>query len=419
MEDHLSEDLCGRFLRSAASEEDSQRVVRHLLAGCPRCTEIIHRLAVESGRWPEGRPTRWEDYEEALQRAFAFVQEEEKRIVLEKLRGWAQWAAIEPLPSSERTIVVASDSSYHTFGFYDRLLEASRLAMRLEPAEAVDIVQLALLVAERLDPERHGREGIADLRAVTWAELANVRRLASDLQGAHRALSEALRIFEAEGSRNPLIRARITSLEASYLNDLEEFESAERILGQVLRTYRQAGDTHLQGRTLLEMGNAIGHVDARRGVRHIRKALTLLDPGREPRLQFCALHGCAWLLNDSGEPEEALNILNQARPLYEQFPDAYTQIRLHWLEARIALNLGALAEAESTFQQLWEELRARHLGHALLLVSLDLAETFGRKGEPARAAELIRGCYLLLLAWGFRKEALAAWLVLQQALAHR
>jgi ATP/maltotriose-dependent transcriptional regulator MalT len=165
------------------------------------------------------------------------------------------------------------------------------------------------------------------------------------------------------------------------------------------------------------MGNAIGHVDARHGVRHIRKALTLLDPRREPRLQLCALHDCAWHLSNSGQPDEALAILNKARPLYKQFPDAYTQLRLHWLEAKIALNLGELAEAESTFQQLWEELRARDLNHELVLVSIDLAETLVQKGEPARAAELIQGCYPLLLAWGLHKDALAAWLVFQQVLA--
>lgn len=114
---------------------------------------------------------------------------------------------------------------------------------------------------------------------------------------------------------------------------------------------------------------------------------------------------------------EALAILEKARPLYKQFPDVHTQLRLHWLEAKISHNLGKLAEAESTLQQLWEEFRTRNLNHELLLVSIDLAETFARKGEPARAAELVQECYPLLVAWGLQKDALAAWLVFQDALA--
>lgn len=165
------------------------------------------------------------------------------------------------------------------------------------------------------------------------------------------------------------------------------------------------------------MGDAIGHIDPERGLAHIQKALSLIDASEEPRLELCAQHDCAWYLNDSGRPGEALAVLEKARPLYKRFPDTYTQLRLHWLEGRIASNLGELEEAESTFQQLWEELRVRDLTHELVLISIDLAEVFVKRGEPNRAAELAEQCYPILKGWGVHRYALAAWLFFQRTLA--
>ena len=204
---HIPEDLFERFLRAEVSKKEGRAVVRHLVAGCPRCTEVAHRITTQLGLWPKGKPN-WEHvYEEVFRRAFAFATEEERRIALERLRGWGQWAALEPLNPQVRFAAIDADPSYHTFGLYDRLLEASRLYMRREPAEAVDIVRLAILVAERLDPSRHGRERIADLRASAWAELGNTKRLASDFEGARRAFNEAWRILEDEGTNDPLEQA--------------------------------------------------------------------------------------------------------------------------------------------------------------------------------------------------------------------
>lgn len=138
---------------------------------------------------------------------------------------------------------------------------------------------------------------------------------------------------------------------------------------------------------------------------------------REPRLALCAEHDLAWFLNDLGESEEALAVLDRARPLYRQFPDKWTQLRLHWLEGRIAYRLGEYPQAESIFAQIWEEFRARNLHHELVLISIDLAQVLAGKGELARAAQLATECYSIMRSWGLHKDALSAWLVFQDALA--
>ena len=415
-ERHIPEELLRRFLRAEVDQQDSQRVVRHLVSGCRPCSEMAHRVTAEVGLWST-RKAGWEEaYEEVFQRVLAFATEEEQRLALEKLRGWAQWSSLEPLSPQARFAAVEADDRLHTWGLYDRLLEASLWYMRTDPAEAVDIGRLAIRVAERLDPVLFGEKRRADLCAAAWAALGNAKRIAADFEGARHAFNEAWR-FAEQGSGDPLDSAHIISLEASYIKDIGEFETAESWLESALDIYRKARDTHHQGRILLKMGDVIGYVDPARGIEHIKKALALIDVAREPRLELCAQHDLSWFLNDSGRAEEALAVLERTRPRYRQFRDDFTQLRLHWLEGRIAASLGDLAGAESIFGQLWEELRVRDLNQEVVLVSIDLAEVLTWKGDIAQAAELVAQCHSIMKSWGLHRDALAAWLVLQTTLA--
>src|SRR3982751_4538984 len=263
MGEHISEALFERFLRTEVSREEGRWIVRHLISGCSRCSALAFRLSSELGLWPAKASAKqgWEQaYEEVFSRAMAFASEQEQRLALEKLRGWGQWAELEPVNPQLRFVMVDSDPSYHTFGLYDRLLEASRWYIRSEPVEAVDILRLAILVAERLNPSEIGAERLADLRANAWAMLGNARRLASDFEGSRRAFNEAWRILEEEGTNDPLDRAHIMGLESGYMQDMGEFETAEASLEEALEIYRHLHDTHLEGRTLLKMADCIGQI---------------------------------------------------------------------------------------------------------------------------------------------------------------
>jgi len=336
---HVPEELFGRFLRAEASREESQQVVRHLLSECPRCSEMAHQVISEVGLW-SSRKAGWEEaYEEVFQRALVFATEEEQRLALERLRGWEQWSFLEPLTPQARIAVVEADESFHTWGLYDRLLEASRWYMRKEPAEAVDIVRLAITVAELLDPAALGEKRVADLLANAWAALGNVMRIASDFEGARSAFNEAWR-FVALGTGDPLEAAHLIGLEASYIKDIGEFETAEAALEEALEIYRKAGDSRQQGRILLQMGDAIGYANPGKGLAHIRKALPLIDTARDPRLELCARHDLAWFLMEDGRTEEALAILDRSRPLYKKFQDDFTQLRSTGWKGRSRRTLG-------------------------------------------------------------------------------
>ena len=416
---HVPVEWLERFLRLEASEEEVRQVARHLAMGCTDCADLTHRITDEiglSGSPGEGRAA-WElAYAEVFVRALAFSNEEERRLALDKLRGWGQWAFLEPLPPDTRFAVVASDPRYHTLGLHDRLLEAARWASRTEPAEAVDIVRLAILVADLLDPVLFGERHLADLKAAAWAAHGNALRIADEFEAARHAYNRAWHFLE-KGTGDPAQEVRLISLEASYMKDVGDFELAEAALAEALQLARRIGDAHEQGRILFQMGDVIGYVHPEKGIAYIQKALALIDQPRDPRLELCALHALAVFLNESDKPAEALAVLDRARPLYQQFQDDMSQLRLHWLEARITFRLGDLTEAEAILAQLWEEFRARSLYQEVVLVTIDLAQVLVRKGEPERAARLAAESFAVMKGWGLRADALSAWIVFQNALA--
>jgi tetratricopeptide (TPR) repeat protein len=414
---HMSADLFRRFLNRTAPARETKRLIRHLLHGCEACQTLASRIIAESGYWfPKRGFASQAAYEDAFESALRFADAAERRAAVSRLRGWGQWAALESLLPEERLALVMAERKFHHWGFFHALLDAGRWYAFSDPREAVLIAELAITVCELLDAAMAGgEEAAADLQARAHAFLGNARRLASDLPGAREAINEAW-CLHAEGTGDPLEKAHLLSLDASYIRTIGEFETAETTLEEALRIYTTAGDLHLQGRTLLKMGDAIGYVNPERGIAHIRRALALINTSRESRLEICGQHDLARLLTDAGRPDEALAIVNRARPLYKQFPDSWLQLRLHWLEGKIARGLGHLEEAEHIFRQLFAEFRERELHEELVFVALDLAETYVAEGQYASAARLVREVYPALCQWNLHRNALAAWLMLQNAL---
>jgi tetratricopeptide (TPR) repeat protein len=416
---HLSADLFRRFLENRASRSERRAVVRHLLTLCPKCLALAGRIIAEGGYWlgKAGAEAFVErDYSEAFQAALKFATHAARRVAFERLRGWGHWSALEPLLPNERLAAVVLRKDWHHWGLFRALLDAARWYSSRDPREAADVVQLALDVVDLLDAQAVGGDAAAnDMRAKAWAILGNCRRLAADLDGAREAIAQAWR-FNEEGTGDPLDKAQVLSSDASYARTIGELETAETILEKALSLYLAVGDAHLQGKTLVQMGKAIGHVSPDKGIAHIEHGLQLINPVREPRLELCARHALAHFLADAGRPQQALAILDRTRPLYGQFPEDGVQLRLHWLQGRITHALAQFGEAAHILRQVQEDFRARDLHQEFLLVSIDLAEAHVAAGEIATALRLLAEVTPILTSWSLHRNAVAAWLRFQQAL---
>jgi tetratricopeptide (TPR) repeat protein len=419
---HISAELFRRFLDQRASRSERRAVVRHLITQCPRCLGLVGRIVAEGGYW-FGKDVAagladGDRFAVAFEAA-AFTGRESRRVAFEYLRGVGQWSALERLLPEERLPSIVRHREYQHWGLFRALLDAARRYSFTDPREAVDIAGLAPEIADLLDPAKvGGAPTAADLKARAWAILGNARRLASDLPGAREAMNAAWRLNE-EGAGDPLDKAQILSFDASYARTLGDFETAEAILEQALSLYLAVGDPHLQGRTLLQMGDAIGRVNPDRGIAHIQHALELINPVREPRLELCAQHDLAWFLTDADRPQEALRVLDRARPLYKQFPDDWAQDRLRWLQGKIARAFEQHAEAIHIFRQVYDDFEAQGRHMDLLMLSIDLAEAHCAAGEIGTAGRLLADITPIMTSWQLHRNAMAAWLLFQKTLEER
>jgi tetratricopeptide (TPR) repeat protein len=399
---HFSADLFRRFLAGNVSRSGAARIVGHLIRGCDDCSELAQRLVAEAGAWsPKSAATRpaISAYNGVVEHAVDLATPDRRHVAVERLLGWVRWASLALLSPQERTLRLRSDPSLCTRGFHQRLLELYRGYLRSEPTTAVRVVELAVLVAERIPLPKEGRGARAALLAETWAHLGNAKRMAYDYGGARAAFDEAWKhVGQGQGTVQCVL-----SLEASLLTDLGEFEIAETALEEALLLYRGAQDHHQEGRILIQMAAAIGEVVPERALDHLYKALPLIDAKVEPRLPLCAWHNIAWFLTSLGKGGEALAVLDENRLVYRQFPDAWTQLRLHWLEGRIAQAIGRSREATEIFRLLRAD-RQVPACHRVL-VSLDLAESLVALGDFDAAGKIAREVHPKMASWGLHREA--------------
>ena len=284
-----------------------------------------------------------------------------------------------------------------------------------DAARAIELAERGLLLAELLDAERYGRSVVQDLQARAWAYLGNARRIAFDLAGAEAALARAERLVE-EGSADPLEEARILDLRASLLSDQGHFEQAAELLDVVIDIYGDLGEPHRKGRAMISKGVFLGYSGwPEEAIRQIRKGLGLIDWDREPRLVLMARHNLAWFLNDCGRAEEALRQLERFRHTYRGFSDAWTALRLAWLDGRIAGGLGRLDEAETVLREVRRRFLADGHGYDAALVTLDLAHLHLETGRTAEVRMLAAELLDLFLSHDIHRQALAALAVFQQA----
>jgi tetratricopeptide (TPR) repeat protein len=255
---------------------------------------------------------------------------------------------------------------------------------------------------------------VQDLRARAWAHLGNARRIGSDLNGAEQALRRAEALLD-EGSADPLEEARVLDFRVSLLSDQGWFEQAADLLDAVIAIYEDVQDQHRKGRALISQGLVLSYAGRpEQAVACLTEGLAAIDWAVEPRLALMARHNLAWSLNDCGRSEEAQRLLERFREEYHSFHDVWSELRLSWLESRIALRLGREEEAERGLGAV----RARFLEkdfYDATLVMLDLAGLYlkqGKHGEVRRLAAETRPGFLTEKVHG---QAAAALLAFQQA----
>ncbi|HVT16603.1 MAG TPA: hypothetical protein VHQ90_10565 [Thermoanaerobaculia bacterium] len=430
-EHHPDREALEQFFDGRVAGGEERRIGDHLRSGCAVCQSIVDELVRQldptvtveiAAARPrpresparaalEGRARRQRAEDDAWDLIFAKLEKRVALILFEKEMAPRLVAELLGAPAAERRRHVHEGRRFQTLAVCDLLIEKSFEAGFRDPAQAVSLAELAIVVADHLDGKYYGAAVAFDMKSRAWAFLGNARRIGSDLSGAERALALAESLAE-EGSADPLEEARRLDLKASLLSDRGHFVEAAEVLDDVIEIYDDVKDLHRKGRALISKGLFLGYAGLpEQAVELIPQGLSLIDWEHEPRLVLMARHNFAWFLNEGGKPEKALQYIERFRGSYQQFPDFWTDFRLSWLEARIAINLGRHVEAEEKLRELQRCSAEKGLGYEASMVMLNLASLYLKQGRCRDLEELMRE----LLDMRVAPRALAALTAFQEA----
>jgi tetratricopeptide (TPR) repeat protein len=306
---------------------------------------------------------------------------------------------------------VLKEPAFQSWGLAVRLLAESKARRFEDPHGATDLAQVAMRVAQVIDPHRYEPRWVADLEARCWAHVGNGLRILGEMRGAADAFGTANRLLAA-GTGRGLPRARVSSLAASLLTETRNTDKAEELLRGVVRFYEQAELAHEEGRARLKLSKIVcERGDAAAALEILRAGVQKIDASREPQLSFVAQEGLAVNLLELGRADEADAVMsNLPAPT-----SVVLLLRGVWLRAQIHEAQGRFAEAETALIQVRQVYLKRELGYDAALVSLDLAAVYLQQGEPAKVKALAQEIYPLFMAQGVEREALAALLVFRRA----
>lgn len=317
---------------------------------------------------------------------------------------------------AERLQQVLDNRRFQTLEVCELLVETSFDAGGRDVAAAIALAELAIRVADQLDCSYYGAALVHDSRARAWAYLGNARRLGADLAGAEQALAYSESLAE-EGSADPLEEARLLELRAALLSDQGWFEEAAASFDAVIEIYEEVKDPHRKGLAQIAKGVSLGFSGrSQTATELIQQGLQLVDAELEPRLALGARQSLAWFLNDCGHWDLAQHQLDSFRASLGEAADPWTELRLEWLDARIAHRSGRHTDAEQQLCLLRQRCIDRGLGYEASMVMLDLAALYLDQGRGVEVRQLTDEMLPIFLSQ-LPRHAAAALVELQQAAA--
>jgi tetratricopeptide (TPR) repeat protein len=387
--------------------EDQNRSLLHQLAVCPECYRVggyildLHRDGL-------------------LPLNFSIVDVELARSRAEAPR---LWESLQQLPQSRRISLAKAGNPFLSWGLCELLCRRSEAVAAQDAAQAVEIAELAVMVADALLEDDAAEERwLYQLRALAWAYLGNANRAGGDLPLAESAFGMSDQWWEAgeEGMGDVLgYRPTLLDLKASLRITQGRYQEALSLLQDAFDLYLGVHrEPHLAGRVLIkESYTRIEMGEPEMAIPLLHKAEALIDPEREPRLLLCARHNLLDNLSKSGLFAEAQEMLPEVQVLSRRSGNRLDHVRLCWVEGRIAAGLGDSERARQAFTEARQEFLAQDIAYDAALVSLEFAVHLLQEDRTAEVRELAREMIPIFQSQEIHREALAALAVFQGAAA--
>jgi len=312
-----------------------------------------------------------------------------------------------------------------TWGLCELFCQESLRLTSVDPGQAVQAAELAVLVSDLLSEDERPRAcRLYQLRGYAWAHDGNARRVLGDVRNADESFSIAESWWEAGESvvgdamgYEPVLLELKSSLRLAQRRFPEAFQALDRLVSihsDGCRSEHQ--DCHRAGRALImkALGLAeVGEPDEAIGL--LREAEGLIDVARDPRLYLCLRHNLLWNLTTTEEYDKAEALYPQVAAFCREVGNPLDQFRLRWVEGRIAAGLGQSEQAIQIFQNLRQDFAIRGIAYDAALVTLELTALYARQGALAEVKELSLEMAKIFHVQDVPREALAALLFFQKA----
>jgi len=315
------------------------------------------------------------------------------------------WNHLKERTAAERRMLVEELDEYRSWALSERVARESITAAPNQPRIALELAELALLIAE-LSPA----EALWSwrLQGYAWAHVSNGRRVCSDVPGAEEAFLCAKSLWEAGAAADPDL------LNPAWLSWLEAaLRRAQRRFIEALKTIDEALVLDKEGelkRMILLSKSAIFQIlgDPGNSAVALAEAAPLIDPVREPRNAFGLRFNFLVDLCFLGRFAEAESGLHEVRDLAERLGEELDLTRVAWVTGKITAGLGRTLEAQAAFQKAREVFSRRGLTYDYALVSLDLALILLEQGRTGETRKLAEEMLEIFKAQKVEREALAA-----------
>ena len=385
MRKHYSPQEIRDGLSGQLSMEKSKEFFRHLLLGCQACQAVVQRerqamlrpkcnLSAELNAAYTVSLNRAEE----LARRSAYLPPEERPRFRKAL------SLLEH--RSDVLALTEGDIALEGLGVYEALLSKSWDLRYESPRGMRHLARAAVEVAHRLESKPYSGWRVADYSARAWGELANSLRVSNQLREAEAAFGKAFELL-SQGSRDRRILMRLLDLEASLLGTLREFDLALERLSSLVELYRDAGEAHMSGRTLITKALYLYYKgESTEALETLSAGLQLVDKERDPSLMASAMINQLLLLEDCGRFKEARRFLFKNRAKISG-AGRLSVMKIQWIEGRISYGLGELFSAEISLREVKRSSQEEGLGFACALVGLDLTLTLMRQGRIEEAIQ--------------------------------
>ncbi|HEX7153728.1 MAG TPA: hypothetical protein VF618_19730 [Thermoanaerobaculia bacterium] len=314
---------------------------------------------------------------------------------------------------------LAQHPEYRTAGVVRKLIEATDHALDTMPPDAVEIANLAVDIAEGLDPASYASDTVMKLRGAAWREKA----YALFYVGNYAIANEAICAAESHIS-NCLVdaydRARVDLVRALIYRPLERPTEALKLITASARVFEFFGDeaqvrtaTESAAYLLTSTGDYRAAIDKFSAI--LAGAERAGDLATQARLHM-NIGGCLRELHDVTRAMERFQI---SAELYEEAGVPTEALRNRWNIARLLQASGQVVVAAQRLSEIHTSFLSLGMPGAAVLVGLDLAEIFIFQGKRAEVEKICQQAIAELQRSGlaYSERAMTALAYLREAVA--